>query len=150
MLLLRWSESSSRELRKAPREQDAHGGRTGREPLDLAAKDEGPWAGHLRRLEPESGYAAGFIPVLPGHLGRRRADCRAGVVYWFAIRPLPKTSGSITAPIAERATVVRDALGVPHISPARSRMRSSCRASSRPRTDLLRWTACGVWLGPAE
>jgi hypothetical protein len=40
----------------------------------------------------------------------------AGAVYWFAICPLPKTSGSITALIAERATVVRDALGVPHIA----------------------------------
>ncbi len=40
----------------------------------------------------------------------------AGAVYWFALRPLPKTSGTITAPIASRATVVRDALGVPHIS----------------------------------
>ncbi len=37
-------------------------------------------------------------------------------VYWIAYRPLPKTSGQITAPISARATVARDALGVPHIA----------------------------------
>ncbi|MEK7408160.1 MAG: penicillin acylase family protein [Acidobacteriota bacterium] len=36
--------------------------------------------------------------------------------YWFAWRPLPKTSGTIEAPIAQRAVVLRDALGVPHIT----------------------------------
>ena len=39
-----------------------------------------------------------------------------GAAYWLAWRPLPQTSGEIVAPIAARATVVRDALGVPHIS----------------------------------
>lgn len=39
-------------------------------------------------------------------------------VYWFAYRTLPKTSGEITAPISAQATVVRDAIGVPHISAA--------------------------------
>jgi penicillin amidase len=39
-----------------------------------------------------------------------------GATYWFAWRPLPQTSGTISAPIAGRATVTRDALGVPHIS----------------------------------
>jgi penicillin G amidase len=39
----------------------------------------------------------------------------AAAVYWYAIRPLPKTSGEITAPIAGPATVKRDARGVPHI-----------------------------------
>jgi len=39
-------------------------------------------------------------------------------VYWFAYRPLPKTSGLITAPISSQASVDRDALGVPHISAA--------------------------------
>jgi penicillin G amidase len=42
-----------------------------------------------------------------------------GVVYWFAYRPLPKTSGEIVAPISAQAAVQRDALGVPHISAAR-------------------------------
>ncbi|HEV8414959.1 MAG TPA: penicillin acylase family protein [Bryobacteraceae bacterium] len=42
----------------------------------------------------------------------------AGAAYWFAWRPLPQTSGEIAAPIAARATVSRDALGVPHISAA--------------------------------
>lgn len=37
-------------------------------------------------------------------------------VYWIAYRPLPQVSGSLRAPIARRATIVRDALGVPHIS----------------------------------
>jgi len=40
------------------------------------------------------------------------------VVYWFAYRPLPKTSGQIIAPISAQASVERDALGVPHISAA--------------------------------
>jgi penicillin G amidase len=39
----------------------------------------------------------------------------AAAVYWYAIRPLPKTSGEITAPVAGPATVKRDARGVPHI-----------------------------------
>jgi len=39
-----------------------------------------------------------------------------GAAYWFAWRTLPETSGEIAAPIAARATVVRDNLGVPHIS----------------------------------
>ncbi len=36
-------------------------------------------------------------------------------VYWLAVRPLPKTSGEISAPIGAPATVQRDARGVPHI-----------------------------------
>jgi penicillin amidase len=39
----------------------------------------------------------------------------AAAVWWFAWRPLPETSGAITAPLAGRATVARDSLGVPHI-----------------------------------
>jgi penicillin amidase len=39
-------------------------------------------------------------------------------VYWIAWRPLPQTSGFVTVPIGQRATVVRDALGVPHIAAA--------------------------------
>jgi len=42
----------------------------------------------------------------------------AAVVYWFAWRPLPRTSGRLEAPIRQRATVERDHLGVPHISAA--------------------------------
>jgi penicillin amidase len=37
------------------------------------------------------------------------------VVYWYAFRPLPKTSGEIQAPIHSAATIKRDARGVPHI-----------------------------------
>lgn len=36
-------------------------------------------------------------------------------VYWYALRPLPKVSGEITAPINASATILRDARGVPHI-----------------------------------
>jgi len=36
-------------------------------------------------------------------------------VYWYAFRPLPKTSGEIAAPISGPATIRRDARGVPHI-----------------------------------
>ncbi|MGA8030306.1 MAG: penicillin acylase family protein [Bryobacteraceae bacterium] len=39
----------------------------------------------------------------------------AAAVYWYAVRPLPKTSGEITVPITQPATVRRDARGVPHI-----------------------------------
>ncbi len=39
----------------------------------------------------------------------------AAAVYWYAVRPLPKTSGEIAAPIDGPATIKRDALGVPHI-----------------------------------
>jgi penicillin amidase len=42
----------------------------------------------------------------------------AGAAFWFAWRPLPQTSGEVAAPIAARATVSRDVLGVPHISAA--------------------------------
>jgi penicillin amidase len=41
-----------------------------------------------------------------------------GAVYWYAWRPLPETSGEITAPILARATIARDAFGVPHIEAA--------------------------------
>ncbi len=39
----------------------------------------------------------------------------AVAVYWYAVRPLPKTSGEIAAPIAQPAVIKRDARGVPHI-----------------------------------
>jgi penicillin G amidase len=39
-------------------------------------------------------------------------------VYWLAVRPLPKISGEITAPISAAATVRRDARGVPHLEAA--------------------------------
>ncbi len=38
------------------------------------------------------------------------------VMYWFAYRPLPKTSGEIHLAVAMKASIQRDALGVPHIS----------------------------------
>ncbi len=36
-------------------------------------------------------------------------------VYWFAWRPLPKTSGTLRAPLTQPASIARDARGVPHI-----------------------------------
>lgn len=36
-------------------------------------------------------------------------------VYWYAIRPLPQTSGTLAVPVRGPATVRRDARGVPHI-----------------------------------
>lgn len=36
-------------------------------------------------------------------------------VYWYAVRPLPKTSGELSAPISGPALIKRDARGVPHI-----------------------------------
>jgi penicillin amidase len=41
-----------------------------------------------------------------------------GLLYWYAYRPLPQTSGTLTAPVSQKATVTRDALGVPHITAA--------------------------------
>jgi len=42
----------------------------------------------------------------------------AASVWWFAWRPLARTSGALTAPISGPATVARDSLGVPHIEAA--------------------------------
>jgi penicillin G amidase len=44
----------------------------------------------------------------------------AGLIaaYWTAYRPLPQTSGQITAPVSAHATLSRDAIGVPHITAA--------------------------------
>jgi len=41
-----------------------------------------------------------------------------GATYQFVLRPLPETSGRIGAPLGGRATIVRDSLGVPHITAA--------------------------------
>src|SRR5271156_3328824 len=41
-----------------------------------------------------------------------------GVVYWFALRPLPQRSGAIEAPVAAPVQVAFDARGVPHIRAA--------------------------------
>ncbi len=44
--------------------------------------------------------------------------CGLLAAYWYAWRPLPKTSGTLHAPLASNVTVERDALGVPHIAAA--------------------------------
>ncbi|MEO5925749.1 MAG: penicillin acylase family protein [Bryobacteraceae bacterium] len=36
--------------------------------------------------------------------------------YWYVWRALPQTSGEISAPISTQASIVRDSLGVPHIT----------------------------------
>jgi penicillin G amidase len=41
-------------------------------------------------------------------------------VYWYGWRPLPETSGQLSAPIAAEARIARDAQGVPHIQAASS------------------------------
>ena len=38
------------------------------------------------------------------------------LVYWFAYRPLPRTSGTVKAPVTATVTITRDELGVPHIA----------------------------------
>ena len=53
----------------------------------------------------------------------------AAAVYWFAYRPLPRTAGTITAPVSQRVTIARDALGVPHISAATEEISFSRRAT---------------------
>jgi penicillin G amidase len=40
------------------------------------------------------------------------------IVYWFGWRSLPETSGTIQAPVGDKATIARDARGVPHIAAA--------------------------------
>ncbi|HWB82911.1 MAG TPA: penicillin acylase family protein [Bryobacteraceae bacterium] len=40
------------------------------------------------------------------------------VIYWYAWRPLPQTSGTATAPVSQPVSVAYDALGVPHIHAA--------------------------------
>ena len=37
------------------------------------------------------------------------------LIFWYGVRPLPKTSGSVQAPLQKPATATRDNLGVPHI-----------------------------------
>lgn len=39
----------------------------------------------------------------------------AAAVYWLAIRPLPKVTGQLSAPIQKDALIKRDAIGVAHI-----------------------------------
>src|SRR5579864_6721088 len=39
-------------------------------------------------------------------------------IYWIAYRPLPQTSGTVSAPVDHQATASRDRLGVPHITAA--------------------------------
>ena len=39
-----------------------------------------------------------------------------GVVYWYAYRPLPQTSGTIEAFVSRPVTITRDGLGTPHIA----------------------------------
>jgi len=41
-----------------------------------------------------------------------------GAVYWFAYRPLPVTSGTLSAPVSHAAQIAHDARGVPHIEAA--------------------------------
>jgi penicillin amidase len=41
-----------------------------------------------------------------------------GAVYWYGWRPLPQTSGSVAAPVAQPVTVRFGSLGEPHISAA--------------------------------
>src|SRR5207244_1153712 len=72
--------------------------------------------------------AVATIEPLLGHRGRVLQFINIAIllsvvvivaaVYWIAYRPLPQTSGEISALISKKATIVRDALGVPHISAA--------------------------------
>jgi penicillin G amidase len=41
-------------------------------------------------------------------------------IYWFAFRPLPKTSGELKAPVSSEVTIKRDERGIPHIEAASS------------------------------
>ena len=39
-------------------------------------------------------------------------------IYWYAVRPLPQTSGEMSAPIGAPASIKRDSRGIPHIEAA--------------------------------
>jgi penicillin G amidase len=39
----------------------------------------------------------------------------AFAIYWYAFRPLPKTSGELVVPVRGEATVTRDERGIPHV-----------------------------------
>ncbi len=39
-----------------------------------------------------------------------------GVFFWFFYRPLPETSGEVASSVRDRVEIVRDGLGVPHIT----------------------------------
>lgn len=42
----------------------------------------------------------------------------AALIYWYAWRPLPETSGALDAPVAAPVQIARDSLGVPHVTAA--------------------------------
>ena len=44
------------------------------------------------------------------------AVAAAGAFYWYFLRTLPETSGEAAIPVQKRVEVVRDAIGVPHIT----------------------------------
>ena len=40
------------------------------------------------------------------------------LIFWYGVRPLPKTSGNVQVAVEKPATATRDNLGVPHIKAA--------------------------------
>src|SRR4051794_22909855 len=42
----------------------------------------------------------------------------AALIFWYAWRPLAKTSGTLDAPVAANVSVIFDTLGVPHVRAA--------------------------------
>jgi len=71
-----------------------------------------------------------------------------GAIYWIAYRPLPQTSGQISAPVSSQASIARDALGVPHIAAGQAEdaifLQGYATAQDRLwQMDLLRRLAAG-------
>ena len=62
--------------------------------------------------------------------------------YWYAWRPLPQTSGQISAPISAEARIARDAQGVPHIQAASWEDAIFLRAMRWRRIVCGRWMVC--------
>ena len=73
-----------------------------------------------------------------------------GAAYWYFWRPLPLTSGSMTAPVSGEITIARDRLDVPHIRASNLNdalfAQGYVTASERMwQMDSLRRLAAGDW-----
>jgi len=69
-------------------------------------------------------------------------------VYWYAWRPLPRTSGTLVAPVAARGSIARDASGMPRITASSIEdalfLQGFATAQDRMwQMDMLRRTAAG-------
>ncbi len=80
---------------------------------------------HQKRLRLASGYVDTIVKMLMKKILRAvnvvllaLVAVALAAVFWWVWRPMPKTSGRITAPVGASTRVVRDKLGVVHIEAA--------------------------------